>query len=232
MVTVLYREFINSFKSIRSILIILFLTFVSYQSANFLENNQDIINIFLEEGLDENTIYNVSISFIILLFGFLFVSTISHDLINSETEMNTIRLLVTKISRLEVMLGKLVGTLLFWIAIISISYAIVFALSGTWSMNKYLQTLVLLFYIICFVLLISTIITKAKLSMFLGIFSGISLPIIGLVATMSNEWYWMPFKYILPFNYLSKPFGYMFIPFAVGMTLFGISMLIIKRRDL
>lgn len=232
MIQVLNREFIDSFKSIRSILIILFLTFVSYEAAKFFKNHQDIINLFVQEGLDEKKIYNMAITFIVLLLGFLFVFAISHDIINRETEMNTVRLLVAKISRFEMMSGKLIGTLLFWIVTITISYAVIFAISGTWSFSNYLQTLILLFYIVCFVLFISTVIPKTKLSMFLGIFLGIALPIIGLVAESSDQWYWAPFKYALPFYYLDQALAYMFIPFAIGLAFFAISVLIINRRDL
>lgn len=44
MVHVLKREFTDSFKSVRSILIILFFTFVSYQSAKFFRDHQALLN--------------------------------------------------------------------------------------------------------------------------------------------------------------------------------------------
>lgn len=232
MIHVLQREFIDSFKSVRSIFIILFLTFVSYQSAKFFKNNQEIITLILKEGIDEKTVYTVAITFIILIFGFLFVFAISHDMINSETEMKTIRLLVTKTSRLQIMIGKLLGSFLFWIATISVSYAIIFMISGSWSLKDYLQTVVLLFYMVCFVLFISTIIPKTKLSMFLGIVLGIVLPIISLGTAMSDKWYLIPFKYILPYHYLNETLGFVLIPIAIGLAFFFVSVLMMKRRDL
>src|SRR5690625_7700017 len=55
------------------------------------------------------------ISLILMVLGFLFAFAISHDLINKEIELKTIRLLITKTSSLKLMLGKFLGTLLFWI---------------------------------------------------------------------------------------------------------------------
>lgn len=234
MIHVLRREFIDSFKSVRSILIILFLTLVAYFSANFFKEHQDVIHALIKssEGVNENAVYAVAISFIVLAFGFLFVFAVSHDMINSETEMKTIRLLVTKTSRLQIMLGKLFGTYLFWIATISITYAVIFIISGSWSIEEYAQTLILLFYFVCIALFISTIIPKTKLSMFLGILLGIALPIIDLVSIAMDKWYLLPAKYILPFYYTDLSFGFMFIPLGIGLALFFVSVLIMKRKDL
>ncbi|MEJ8767686.1 ABC transporter permease subunit [Oceanobacillus sp. HCA-5259] len=232
MIHVLKREFTDSFKSIRSILIILFITFVSYQSAAFIDNNPGLINKMMESGGDEGSAYTSAIAMIVLVFGFLFVFATSHDIINKEVELKTMRLLVTKVSRLQIMLGKLLGTLLFWIVTISISFCILSMFADSWFPKDYFQTVIFLFYIVNLVLLISTAIPKTKLTMFLGIILGISLPILGLAAIVSDKWYLAPFKYILPFKYLDGSFGLMFIPLAIGIIYFLISILLLQRKDL
>lgn len=232
MIHVLKREFIESFKSVRSILIVVFITFISYQSATFIDNNPSVINEFLESGGEEGSIYTAAVALIVLAFGFLFVFATSHDLVNREIELKTIRLLVTKVSRLQIMLGKFLGTMLFWTVTVSISFAILSIIAGSWFPKDYFQSLIFLFYINSFVLLISTVITKTKLTMFLGILLGITLPIIGLVAAVSDKWYLIPFKYLLPYKYLDGSVGLMFIPMAIGIVYFLISVFIMQRRDL
>ncbi|GGB40501.1 ABC transporter permease subunit [Virgibacillus dakarensis] len=162
MIHILKQEFIDSFRSIRSIIIVLFITFVSYQFAKFADNNQALINKILENGGEEGSVYTAAIALIVLVFGFLFAFAISHDSINREVEMRTMRLLVTKTSRLQILLGKFLGTLLFWVVVISVSFSILLIISGSWFLKDYLQSLIFLFYIVSFVLLISTLIPKTK----------------------------------------------------------------------
>ncbi|WP_033827384.1 MULTISPECIES: ABC transporter permease subunit [Bacillaceae] len=232
MVHILKREFIDSFKSIRSILIILFIIFISYQAAAFVDNNPSFINELTGAGGEEGSAYTAAIALIVLVFGFLLVFATSHDLVYKEIELKTIRLLVTKVPRLQIMLGKLLGTMLFWIITISISFSILSMFANSWFPKDYFQTIIFLFYIVSFVLLISTAITKTKLTMFLGIILGISLPIIGLTAIVSDKWYLAPFKYILPYKYLDGSFGLMFVPLAIGIIYFLISVLLMQRKDL
>lgn len=232
MIPILKREFIDSFKSVRSILIIIFITFISYQSATFIDNNPSLNNEIMESGGKEGSAYTAAIALIMLVFGFLFVFATSHDLVNKEIELKTMRLLVTKVSRLQIMLGKFLGTMLFWIVTVSISFAILSMFAGSWFPKDYFQSLIFLFYIISLVLLISTVITKAKLTMFLGIILGITLPIVGLAATMSDKWYLAPFKYLLPYKYLEASVGLMFIPLAIGIVYFLLAVFLMQRRDL
>ncbi|UOQ49712.1 ABC transporter permease [Gracilibacillus caseinilyticus] len=232
MVHILWREFTDSFKSIRSILIILFLTFISYQSAVFLENNPVIVEEILAIGETQGSVYTLAISFIVLMFGFLFAFAISHDVINKEIEMRTIRLLVNKIPRWQIVIGKFFGILLFWVVTIFISYAILTAISGEWSFLDYLTTLLFLFYVISFVLFISTIIPKTKLTMFLGILLGLFLPIMGLVSLTVEKWYMIPFKYLLPYYYVENGSALLPVPLLFGIVFLFVSILIMRRRDL
>ncbi|MBM7695985.1 ABC-2 type transport system permease protein [Salimicrobium jeotgali] len=192
-----------------------------------------MINQFLsgENAISVEEIYAAAITFIIMAFGALFVFSISHDIVNSETESRTIRLLVTKISRGQILLGKLLGVTLFWWSVITISYIVIFAISGSWSIEFYAQTLVLIFYFISFTMLISTIISKTKLSMFFGIMLGIALPVLNVAAIEIDKWYLIPAKYIFPFYY-SEQLTMSFVPLIIGTVFFTLSVFIIKRRDL
>lgn len=231
MYPILKREFIDSFKSIRSMLIILFITVASYQSASYFNSNPSVINEMLFEGVDNNAAYAAVISLILMVLGFLFAFAISHDLINKEIELKTIRLLITKISCLKLMLGKLLGTLLFWIVTVSISYSIIYFISDSWHTESFLQAIVFIFYVVSLVFLISTIVTKSKLTMFLGIILGLILPILGLLSITIDKWYLLPFKYLLPYKYLNDTLGYLFIPLSISLVYILIAVTVMRRRD-
>lgn len=234
MVPIFKREFLDSFKSIRSILIILFITFVAYQSANFIQKNPALQGLLEGEGtgIDESSLYTGAILLIFLLLGFLFVFAISHDILNKEIELKTIRLLVTKTSRIEIILGKFLGALLFWVVVLSLSFGILTLMTGEWFSRDYFTTLSYLFYMVSFVLLVSSIVPKTKLTMFLGIFFGIALPILGLASLASEKWYLEGISYILPYRYLDGSISLMFAPFVIGLIFVGLSIISLNRRDL
>lgn len=225
------REFIDSFKSIRSILIILFITFVSYQSANFLYDNQALVSELIDIGESEGAIYSLATTFIFIVFGFLFVFAISHNVINKELELKTIRLLVTKVSRIDIVIGKFIGMLLFWISIIALTYGIIYLFAPTNYLREFSETAVLFFYIVSFVLFISTIVTKSLLSMFLGVFLSIVLPILGLLSAVIDKWYLTLFKYVLPFHYLDNVTYHLLFPLLIGCIFLTVSVIIMERRD-
>src|SRR5690625_4113728 len=118
MYTILKREFIDSFKSIRSMLIILFITVASYQSASYFNSNPSVINEMLFEGVDNSAAYAAVISLILMVLGFLFAFAISHDLINKEIELKNIRLLIMTTSRLKIMLRNFFVGLFYWVLIV------------------------------------------------------------------------------------------------------------------
>ena len=229
MYAILKREFIDSFKSIRSMLIILFITVASYQSASYFNSNPSVINEMLFEGVDNSAAYAAVISLILMVLGFLFAFAISHDLINKEIELKTIRLLITKTSSLKLMLGKF--SLLFWILTVSISYSIIYFISDSWHTESFLQAIVFIFYVVSLVFLISTIVTKSKLTMFLGIVLGLILPILGLLSITIDKWYLLPFKYLLPYKYLNDTLGYLFIPLSISLVYILIAVTVMRRRD-
>lgn len=232
MIHILKKEFIDSFKSIRTILIVLFITSISYLTASTVNDNPGIVNNLLaaQEGID--SVYTAVLSLIILLLGFLFIFSTSHDVMNREFELRTIRLLVTKQSRLEVILGKFLGTFLFWVFILSISFGIISIFAGEFFAGDYFKLLSYLFYTVSFVVMLSTVVTKTRITMFLGILLGISLPIIGMIALFSEKEYMLIFKYILPYYYLDGSFVLASVPLAIGLIYLLIAIVMFQRKDL
>lgn len=230
---VLKREFVDSFKSVRAVLIVLFLVATAYFSANFFDNHQKLITSLLENntGIEVSAVYAMAVSMVVMVFGCLFVFSISHDIINNETETKTIRLLISKISRTQMMTGKFLGNYLFWFVAITVTYLVIFVISGTWSLTFYIQTLALLLYFVSLAFMLSTLIAKTKLSMFLGILIGIMLPIVNAISIFNDQWYFLPTRYLLPFYYTNQTLWFMLVPVAISLVFVGIAMAIMRRRD-
>lgn len=68
MFPIVKQEFTNSFKSVKAILLILFLTITSVFTASYLTRHPELL-----AGVNQPSAYTSSIKFFILFFGFLFV---------------------------------------------------------------------------------------------------------------------------------------------------------------
>ncbi|KOP29066.1 hypothetical protein ADM98_09130 [Exiguobacterium sp. BMC-KP] len=227
MFPILKQEFTSSFKSIKAILLILFLTISSVFTASYLTRHPELL-----AGVNQSSVYTSSIKFFILFFGFLFVSALSHDIINREIETRTIRLLVTKTSRFRIIAEKFLGSLFFWCATLSINFLIVSLYAKQLFWMDYVTILIVIIYITSFNIFLSTMITKPGLTMFLGIFFGIIVPIIGLWSAFSEKWYMVPFQYILPYHAVIVSGIQLLIPVLWSGLFLAIAYLKLKRKDL
>ncbi|AOT00526.1 hypothetical protein ESP131_09765 [Exiguobacterium sp. U13-1] len=227
MFPIVKQEFTSSFKSIKAILLILFLTITSVFTASYLTRHPELL-----AGVNQPSAYTSSIKFFILFFGFLFVAALSHDIINREIETRTIRLLVTKTSRLRIVLEKFLGSLLFWCATLTINFLIVSLYAQQWFWMDYLTVLIVILYITSFNIFLSTMIAKPGLTMFLGIFLGVVVPIIGLWSAFSEKWYLVPFQYILPYHAVIMSGTLLLLPVLWSGLFLTVSYLTLKRKDL
>ncbi|WP_347860946.1 ABC transporter permease subunit [Salimicrobium sp. PL1-032A] len=230
MIALAKREFFDSFKSIKSLLIILFTTVVSWQTAQYLSSNPLLIQEAAVQGKESEFVTAVT-AFMVIALGFLFVFSVSHDIINKEIESKTIRLLVTKKPRSHIMLGKFLGTLLFWVAIFTISYLVTAIIAQVWVTIEYLKMVSFLTYIVGMVFLVSTLVERTKLTMFIGVFAGVLLPILGIASVMVDKWWMTVIEYLLPYTYTEKGF-LMIIPFLMGLSFFFVATKIMNRKDL
>lgn len=227
MIHIIKNEFTNSFKSFKSLAIITFFTLTSFLTSSYLSDNTQLLG-----DLNNSSAYTASIKFLIFFLGFLFVFSVSHDLINRELDYNTIRLLVSKTSRFNIIIGKMLGSFLFWVCSISISFLIVSIYAKNWFYLDYITVIAVLFFITSFNVFLSTIITKPSITMFLGILLGILFPILGFWAAFSEKWYLFPFKYLLPYYYVVESDFYLVFPFLIGILLVAASYMVFKRKDL
>lgn len=230
MITIGIHEFKNLFKSIRSVLIILLLLVATLGSASIMDNFSDEIQ---EMGLDG--IYIAGLYALLVIAGPLFVLGLSHDVINKEIHSRTIRFLVTKTSRNQIVLGKFLGILAFWFFCIFISSLLLIPFSGKFYIVEIFDLVIFIGYFIALALFLSTVISKPGLTMFIGLLLSIILPVLGMWGILSPENFILKvISLITPYYYLgleNKVVTYIVLPLITALLVIG-SLSILKRRDL
>lgn len=223
------REFIQLFKGIKSIIIILILLATSYYSAKF-------AGLLLTTGIEFTAkeaegIHFAGISVLLLVFGQLFVMGLSHDSINRETHERTIRFLITRTSRTSVLLGKFLGAWFFWVICVTISFVVISIFARKMDVFIFSQAMSLLTYQIALAILLSVLIPRPGYSMFIGVIIGLITPIFGMwVTETSNIWMsWM--KYITPYYYLVREDYTVFVIILLAVIMLFIANLIFRRRE-
>jgi ABC-2 type transport system permease protein len=222
------REFFNLFKSIKSILIIGILLLTAYYSAKFSNVLMNIVEFSPQEA---EHIHTVGLLTLLLLFGQLFVIGLSHDCMNRELHERTMRFLVTRTSRSAILYGKFFGIVVFWIVCVAVSFLIVSIFAKQFDVFIFSQIMTLLIYQIALTVLLSVLIPKPGVTMFLGIIIGLAFPLVGLwISFTSNEWIsWL--KFITPFYYLERDdYTLLIILIFSGFMLF-IAHLLFERRE-
>ena len=229
------HESIELLKSIKSILVLLFLLGSTYAGVKVTDFLKDTLDMSSETGLlifeNEAIIYSIGLSFAVLIFGPLFAFILSHDVINRDIEQRTMRFLVTKTSRKNIVLGKLMGHLLFWITILTVASGLVFVLSKQFSFYLFFQSLSFLFIFVTLALLLSLFVTKPILSSFISILLGITIPIVSLWAIFSDKWYIAIFKYVSPYYYLQEETMIFLVNFAFASIYGLLAIYLFEKRD-
>lgn len=228
MTTICLREFKSLFKSIRSIIIIIFMLGVTLGSAKLLSKWSSELQ---DVGLDNA--YMGGLYILLLLAGPIFVTSLSHDVINRETHSRTMRFLVTKLSRDEIVIGKFLGVSLFWFVCILLSLIMLIPFAKTFYFAELIESVIFITYFVALFLFISTLINKPGLSIFLGIILSITLPVLGIWGMVSKEIIFLRiFSYLTPYFYVGQEqsFYVYFIPILSLVFLLS-SIIILRKRD-
>src|SRR5699024_1124165 len=115
---------------------------------------------------------------------------------------------------------------------ITLSYVLIFTVTKSWSIDDYLSSLIFMFYVVTAALLLSTLVKKSLATMFLGMFLGVVIPILGMMSLASDKVYFLPFKYVLPYYYLEGRSALMLIPLVIGVVFFIVATYLMEKRDL
>ncbi|MED5049254.1 ABC transporter permease subunit [Bacillus siamensis] len=229
MLGILSREFQSLFKSIKSIIFILIMFSVTLLVASLLKGAESQLS---EVGLSNS--YVAGLFLIILIFGPLFVITLSHDSINRESHGRTLRFLLPKISRNKIILGKVSGITLFWILCLTIAIILVSFVSKVFYFKELIESIIFLSYFISFSLFLSVLIRKPSMSMFMGILLSLAIPIVGIWGITNNPNFIVKLlSFLTPYYYFGQPeqrYLIYFVPVLSVIWLF-LSLILFKKRD-
>ncbi|MCA0989687.1 ABC transporter permease [Pseudalkalibacillus hwajinpoensis] len=223
------REFQNLFKSIRSIIIILFIFSVTLGIAKLINNYKEVLS---EVGGLEGDIYMGGLLLLIIGAGPLFVTSLSHNAINQEVHSRTIRFLATKVSREKIVLGKFLGIAMYWMVCILVASLLILPFTKGFYFHQFMEALIFILYFVGLAIFLSTLITKPGMTMFLGSVLAILLPIIGLWSLWSENLIIDLVSYLTPYYYYSVGehiYTYVVLIFPILFVL-G-SLLLIRKKD-
>ncbi|MDQ0430159.1 MULTISPECIES: ABC transporter permease [Caryophanaceae] len=228
MIAIGKREFISMFKSIKSIIIIAILLITSYYSAKYSEILATAIALTEKEMAN---IHTVGLLFVLMFFGQLFVMGLSHDSINKESHERTMRFLVTRTSRLRILFGKFAGAWFFWFASILVSFLLISIFSLKFDFFIFSQVIALSTFQISLAILMSVVVPKPSITMFLGILIGLLAPILGAwIALTDNTWIsWL--KFASPYYYLVEDNYLFLIIFCLAGLMLAAAATIFNRRE-
>lgn len=230
MIAITFQEFKSNIKSLRSILIILILLGMTLGFAKLANTYKDFFNAF-DLG---NQIHLLGLIITVFIIGPFFVFGLNHDSINSEIESRTIRFLATKTNRKNIVVGKYLASILFWVFCLFVPLIIISFFTKTFLILTILSSLAYISYFAGLAIMISTIISRTIITNFIGVFLSIVMTILGILSTSYDTWYMRLYSYITPYHYyLQNNVSWTsFVPVIFSVLFLITSIIIIKKRDL
>lgn len=224
MLVIAMKELKEMLKSFKALFIIGLFVVTSYFMSRYVSKNFGI----LDAGIND---YASAIRLLVYVFGFLFVLMLSHDVVSRETSTKTIRFLLTKTSRANIIWGKFFGISAFWFLSLGVSFSIVSIFAGEFLWMIFLQLFGFLIYIIGLCVFVSTIAKTPSVSMLISLALSFVLPIMGLWSMFSENNWLKLVKFFLPYQYQLEVNMFLLLPFIIGILFAATSILLFKRGD-
>ncbi|MED4990769.1 MULTISPECIES: ABC transporter permease [Parageobacillus] len=225
--TICFHEFKGLFKSIKSIIIVAIIFGVTYWTADLMTTITDRLDV--NTGKDG---YATGIASIVFLLGFLFISSLSHDVINREVSTRTMRFLVTKTSRVKIIIGKYLGIWLFWFFCIFTSFVLIAFVSKNFLWWGILECMGFISVAIAYNLVFSVIFPKPAITMFFGVVFALAFPVLSFLVIHSNNVFISWFKFFTPYYYALLGDFYILVNFVYAIGLLMLGIVLFNRRDL
>ncbi|MGM0890636.1 MAG: hypothetical protein ACQEW5_27835 [Bacillota bacterium] len=222
-----FNEFKGHFKSVKSIIVIAIIFGMTYLLADFMTNAADQLKLGV--GSDG---YAIGTLFVVFGLGFLFISGLSHDLINREISTRTMRFLATKTTRIKILLGKYLGVWFFWFFCILSSYILISFISKDFLWLGFIDCMGFISVALALNLIFSILLSKPSVSMFFGIIFALVFPVISLWSIYGDRDYISWFKFLTPYYYSTLGSYFIFINLFYAAALLFIATELFKRRDL
>ena len=216
------REFWNLIKSVRALIIILLFSAGSIWVTNSLSKVSGQLDV--EE-------YYASLRLLVLIFGFLFATILSHSCFNGEVETKTIRLLLTKVSKTSIVIGKMLGASLFWLVCLTGSFIFISAVGKVFHPSELFIAFSTMAYFNSIILLVSVVTAKPSRSNFVGLIFALLLPGLGLYATLTATSPLHFLQYFFPYFYLLQGVEFMGVTMIFSTLITCVAVLLVKGRD-
>lgn len=229
MTAVLWREFLSSFKSIKSIFTILIFIGANLGLAKLISIFYEVLKNLGVEGSP----YSISFVFVTILISPFFIFSLSHNCVNEEIKNSTIRFIATKTERANIIIGKFLGMLLFWFLTLTITSLFMIIYSHSFYIIEILRSLIFICYFISLSILLSTIINSTALSNFLGIALSLIMTILGVWCVASENIFLKIYNFITPYYYFMEANNFLSLIVLIHIIIFlTISIILFRRRDL
>ncbi|WP_054707346.1 ABC transporter permease subunit [Bacillus sp. JCM 19041] len=173
MIAIIQNEFFQMMKSIKAIVVLILFIGSSYFIGSLLSDFGSELEV---DALG----YSASTLILVFFFGFLFVLLLSHDYLNGEMESGTIRLLIVKLPRKQIILGKVIAIHLFWLICLVATYGISAFWSSMFDWQGLIQMYAVVTYAIGICSLLTVLIRRKTTTMIISLALGILIPAIGI----------------------------------------------------
>lgn len=228
MLGIILKEYFGFIRGIKSMFLVAFITFVSIWAARFTSNNSFFQS---EVGGSENSAL-AGLSFILVILGALFVYILSHDIVNRDIELQRIRLLITKTSRKNIIIGKFLSIWFFWLSVTLVSFVAISILTNTFLIKE----LVLLWLFLAFhssvSVMISSLIVNHSFTVIISLFLGLAMPVAGIWSAFNTSNAAQILRYGLPYYPLIESNFSLVISALEVIVMLTVSVIIMERREL
>lgn len=229
MLAIALKEFKDLFKSVKSIIIILFILSITFLVANLSSK----YNVQLSSMGSPDNIHSAGLMIVLYIFFPFFISSLSHNTVNQEVSSRTIRFLATKTSRNNIIVGKFIGVMLFWFICSLIANLLILPFSQVFYTRDFIESLIFISYFVSFTLLMSTLFNKPSTTMFLGIVASFYFSIIGIWGLFSDKLVIDILSKITPYFYFSQDNLYsIYIILSFTVIFLFISLNVMRRKEL
>ncbi|EKU50363.1 hypothetical protein CD133_09310 [Staphylococcus massiliensis CCUG 55927] len=228
MLQICLHELKQQFKSIKAIVIIFILLSLTFGSAKVYGQYEQLI------GGANSDLYASGLLITSLIAGPLFTFALSHDAINQEVKSRTIRFIVTKVDRVEIVLGKYFAFHIFWFICLTTSIMIVSAYAHHVLLLPLVHLCTFYSYFIGLAMLLSVIINNPAVTNVFGIALSIIMMVLSIWAQFSDHILLKIFKFVTPLYYITQE-GMVFltvVPLLFSIIFITLSLILFRKKAL
>lgn len=225
--TIIKEQLISSFKSIKSIILILILSLISY-TVTISANKIPLMSTNSSQITVSNTIFSL-----LSILGVFFTLQIFGGNLTKEIDSQSIRYILPYVNRWKIIISKVISYQLYWTIILIIPLLTVSIVKQQlfFPITDLISMLAFFLYINSVALLTSVIAKNEKSSTFIGIVISITVVFIGLWSIISNNIILKIASWLLPFRYITFSWEIVIL-LAISAGIITMSIIIFNKKEL